>query len=133
MIGTPAPRGNVSRSVTKDGIGAFYALLSSEPLGMAVVTERAVRTDFEAELVEVTGENNHNHLYPLATFPPTAAVTRLVNRLAGTGLAVRGRQHGHTDGRASSLRITSTPCSPWWIALGTRVTVMSPTTTDSTD
>ncbi|GAB3807648.1 IS200/IS605 family transposase [Micromonospora zhanjiangensis] len=42
---------------------------------------RDVCADFEAELVEFNGENNHVHL--LVNFPPKVAVTRLVNSLKG--------------------------------------------------
>jgi putative transposase len=42
---------------------------------------RDVCADFEAELVEFNGENNHVHL--LVNFPPKVAVARLVNSLKG--------------------------------------------------
>ncbi len=42
---------------------------------------RDVCHDFEAELVEFNGENNHVHL--LVNYPPKVAVTRLVNSLKG--------------------------------------------------
>jgi putative transposase len=42
-------------------------------------TMRAVRADFETELVEFNGENNHVHL--LVNFPPKAALAKLVNSL----------------------------------------------------
>lgn len=42
---------------------------------------RGVCADFEAELVEFNGENNHVHL--LVNFPPKMAVARLVNSLKG--------------------------------------------------
>lgn len=42
---------------------------------------RAVCEDFEAELVEFNGENNHVHL--LVNFPPKVAVSKLVNSLKG--------------------------------------------------
>ncbi|MGV9764696.1 IS200/IS605 family transposase [Micromonospora tulbaghiae] len=42
---------------------------------------RYVCADFEAELVQFNGENNHVHL--LVNFPPKVAVTRLVNSLKG--------------------------------------------------
>ncbi|GGN59153.1 IS200/IS605 family transposase [Actinoplanes lobatus] len=42
---------------------------------------RDVCADFEAELVEFNGENNHVHL--LVNFPPKMAVARLVNSLKG--------------------------------------------------
>ena len=42
---------------------------------------RAVCADFETELVEFTGENNHVHL--LVNFPPKVALAKLVNSLKG--------------------------------------------------
>ncbi|CAN3977558.1 Transposase, IS200 family [Kitasatospora purpeofusca] len=44
-------------------------------------TMPAVCADFEVELVEFNGENNHVHL--LANFPPKAALSNLLNRLKG--------------------------------------------------
>ncbi|GAA0568814.1 IS200/IS605 family transposase [Paractinoplanes ferrugineus] len=42
---------------------------------------RDVCRDFEADLIEFNGENNHVHL--LVNFPPKVAVARLVNSLKG--------------------------------------------------
>lgn len=42
---------------------------------------RDVCTDFEVELVEFNGENNHVHL--LVNFPPKVAPSKLVNSLKG--------------------------------------------------
>ena len=42
---------------------------------------RAVCADFECELVEFNGEDNHVHL--LVNFPPKVALARLVNSLKG--------------------------------------------------
>jgi putative transposase len=42
---------------------------------------RAVCVDFETELVEFNGENNHVHL--LVNFPPKVAIAKLVNSLKG--------------------------------------------------
>jgi len=42
---------------------------------------RDVCADFETELVEFNGENNHVHL--LVNFPPKVAVSKLVNSLKG--------------------------------------------------
>ena len=42
---------------------------------------RAVCADFETELVECNGENNHVHL--LVNFPPKVALAKLVNSLKG--------------------------------------------------
>ncbi|MFI5659130.1 IS200/IS605 family transposase [Streptomyces sp. NPDC051684] len=42
---------------------------------------RAVCVDFECELIEFNGEDNHVHL--LVNFPPKVAVTKLVNSLKG--------------------------------------------------
>jgi putative transposase len=45
---------------------------------------RARCADFETELVEFNGENNHVHL--LANFPPEIAIAKLVNSLKGVSL-----------------------------------------------
>ncbi|WP_275461505.1 IS200/IS605 family transposase [Streptomyces noursei] len=42
---------------------------------------RAVCADFECELIEFNGENNHVHL--LVNFPPKVALSKLVNSLKG--------------------------------------------------
>jgi putative transposase len=42
---------------------------------------RAVCADFETELAEFNGENNHVHL--LVNFPPKIALAKLVNSLKG--------------------------------------------------
>ncbi len=42
---------------------------------------RSVCADFEVELVEFNGENNHVHL--LVNFPPKVALSKLVNSLKG--------------------------------------------------
>ena len=42
---------------------------------------RAVAEDFEVEIVEFNGENNHVHL--LVNFPPKVALSKLVNSLKG--------------------------------------------------
>ncbi len=50
---------------------------------------RSVCGDFECELVEFNGEDNHVHL--LVNFPPKVAVTKLVNSLKGVS-SLRLRQ-----------------------------------------
>lgn len=48
--------------------------------------------DFEAELVEFDGEDNHVHL--LVNYPPKVAVSKLVNSLKGTSsLLIRKKNH----------------------------------------
>ncbi|MFE3141107.1 IS200/IS605 family transposase [Streptomyces scopuliridis] len=42
---------------------------------------QAVCADFECELIEFNGENNHVHL--LVNFPPKVALSKLVNSLKG--------------------------------------------------
>jgi putative transposase len=42
---------------------------------------KAVRVDFQTELVESNGDNNHIH--PLVNFPPKVALAKLVNSLKG--------------------------------------------------
>ncbi|MGW1060984.1 IS200/IS605 family transposase [Micromonospora rubida] len=54
---------------------------------------RAVCADFETELVEFNGENNHVH--PLVNFPPKVALSRLVNSLKG--VSSRRMRHEFPD------------------------------------
>jgi putative transposase len=66
-------------------------------------TMREVCDDLGAELVEFNGEANHVHL--LVAYPPTLAISTLVQRLKGrtayavrreyTGVCVRARMRGH--------------------------------------
>lgn len=50
----------------------------------------AVCSDFGCELVEFNGERDHVHL--LVTFPPTVAVSRLVNSLKGVSSRLLRRE-----------------------------------------
>ena len=64
---------------------------------------RAVCAEFDVELVEFNGEADHVHL--LVAYPPTLAISNLVQRLKGrtayavrreyTGACVRARMRGH--------------------------------------
>lgn len=66
-------------------------------------TMRTVCTDLGAELVEYNGEADHVHL--LVAYPPTLAISVLVQRLKGrsaytvrrefTGACVRAQMRGH--------------------------------------
>jgi putative transposase len=66
-------------------------------------TMRGVCADLNAELVEFNGEPDHVHL--LVAYPPTLAISVLVQRLKGrtaysvrreyTGVCVRARMRGH--------------------------------------
>jgi putative transposase len=72
---------------------------------------RAVCEDFECELVEFNGEDNHVHL--LVNFPPKVAVAKLVNSLKGVS-SRRLRQEfddltGTTGGRTSSGPAPTSP------------------------
>jgi putative transposase len=92
---------------------------------------RSVCTDFECDLVEFNGADNHVHL--LVNFPPKVAVTKLVNSLKGVSSrrlrlgAPPGRRLGEssptwyatTGGPAScglaptSPKPSAAPRSPW--------------------
>ena len=66
-------------------------------------TMRDVYAELDVELVEFNGETNHAHL--LVAYPPTLAISVLVQRLKGrttyavrhefTGARVRARMRGH--------------------------------------
>ena len=52
----------------------------------------SVCTDFEAELVEFDGEDDHVHL--LVNYPPKVAVSKLVNSLKGvSSYLIRKKKH----------------------------------------
>lgn len=52
----------------------------------------SVCTDFEAELVEFDGEDDHVHL--LVNYPPKVAISKLVNSLKGvSSLLIRKKNH----------------------------------------
>ncbi|MFG3026034.1 IS200/IS605 family transposase [Streptomyces sp. NPDC048254] len=73
---------------------------------------RSVCTDFECELVEFNGEDNHVHL--LVNFPPKVAVTKLVNSLKG--VSSRRLRLGAPPGRRLG------ESSPTWYATTGRPT-----------
>lgn len=52
---------------------------------------RSVCADFDAELIEFNGEEDHVHL--LVEYPPKVAVARLVNSLKGVSSRVMRRDH----------------------------------------
>lgn len=56
-------------------------VFSGEHLDFLEGVFRSVCTDFEAELVEFNGEDDHVHL--LVHYPPKVAVSKLVNSLKG--------------------------------------------------
>lgn len=51
----------------------------------------AVCRDFEAELVEFDGEDDHVHL--LVNYPPKVALSKLVNSLKGVSSRILRKQH----------------------------------------
>jgi putative transposase len=73
---------------------------------MLIFTEKTMHgvcADLDAELVQFNGEVDHVHL--LVAYPPTVAISALVQRLKGrtahavrreyTGVCVRARMRGH--------------------------------------
>jgi putative transposase len=56
-------------------------------------TMRAACADLDAELVEFNGETDPVH--PLVAYPPTLAISTLVQRHKGTGACVRSHMRGH--------------------------------------
>ncbi|WP_190040367.1 IS200/IS605 family transposase [Streptomyces fructofermentans] len=85
--------------VTKYRRGVF----NDDMLTVCEATMRKVCEDFEAELVEFNGEDDHVHL--LVHYPPKVAVSGIVNSLKGvsarilrrdfTGRVNRAIMHGH--------------------------------------
>jgi putative transposase len=78
-------------------------LFTGEMLSFCEHTMRAVCSELDVELVEFNGETDHVHL--LVAYPPTLAISALVQRLNGrpayavrreyTGCCVRARMRGH--------------------------------------
>ena len=78
-------------------------VFTDEMLSFCEHTMRAVCAELDAELVEFNGEADHVHL--LIAYPPTLAVSTLVQRLTGrtaysvrreyTGRCVRARMRRH--------------------------------------
>ncbi|APU40982.1 IS200/IS605 family transposase [Streptomyces sp. TN58] len=85
--------------VTRYRRGVF----NDDMLTVCEATMRKVCEDFEAELIEFNGEDDHVHL--LVHYPPKVAVSGLVNSLKGvsarilrrdfTGRVNRALMHGH--------------------------------------
>lgn len=73
--------------VTKYRRGAF----TDEILVDCENTMRKVCEDFEVQLVEFNGEDDHVHL--LVNFPPTVQLSKLVNSLKGVSSRHLRRQH----------------------------------------
>jgi putative transposase len=77
---------------------------------------RAVCEDFECELVEFNGENNHVHL--LVNFPPKVALSKLVNSLKGVSSrrlrlgAPPGRRLGESTRNWSGTTGGHSGCGP---------------------
>ena len=81
-------------------------VFTDEMLSFCEHTMRAVCAELDAELVEFNGEADHVHL--LIAYPPTLAVSTLVQRLKGrtaysvrreyTGRCVRARMRAHPWG-----------------------------------
>ncbi len=82
----------------------FRRKLFTDPmLTFAETTTRAVCAELDVELVEFNGEADHVHV--LVAYPPTLAVSVLVQRLTGrtayavrrefTGACVRARMRAH--------------------------------------
>lgn len=68
------------------------AVFSSEHLDFLEGVFRSVCADFEAELVEFNGEEDHVHL--LVHYPPKVAVSKLVNSLKGVSSRRLAKKYG---------------------------------------
>ena len=78
-------------------------VFTDEMLTFAENTMRTVCSDLDVELVEFNGETDHLHL--LVAYPPTIAISTLIQRRKGrtahpvrhefTGRCVRARMRGH--------------------------------------
>ena len=68
-----------------------YGVLSSQALESLKEIFQAVCRDFEAELVETNGEDDHVHL--LVHYPPKVPVSKLVNSLKGVSSRLLKKKH----------------------------------------
>lgn len=68
------------------------AVFASEHLDFLEGIFRSVCADFEAELVEFNGEEDHVHL--LVHYPPKVAVSKLVNSLKGVSSRRLAKKYG---------------------------------------
>lgn len=68
------------------------AVFTSEHLDFLEGVFRSVCADFEAELVEFNGEEDHVHL--LVHYPPKVAVSKLVNSLKGVSSRRLAKKYG---------------------------------------
>jgi putative transposase len=88
-----------------------HTMFEDRHLARTEETTRAVCTDFETELVELNGKNNHVHL--LGNFPPTVDLATLVNSL--TGVSSRRMRQEFPDLRPHYYQ-TTTPWSGSYLA-----------------
>ncbi|MFF0635983.1 IS200/IS605 family transposase [Nocardia sp. NPDC004151] len=72
---------------------------------------RGVCTDFEAELIEFNGEDDHLHL--LIEYPPKVPISKLVNSLKGVSAR---RLHYEFTGRANRHHLNGHLWSPSYLA-----------------
>ena len=68
-----------------------YGVLTPQALESLKEIFEAVCRDFEAELVETNGEEDHVHL--LVHYPPKVPVSKLVNSLKGVSSRLLKRKH----------------------------------------
>lgn len=68
-----------------------HGVLTDEMLAYCETVMRNVCSDFDAELVEFSGEHDHVHL--LIKYPPTVSVSKLVNSLKGVSARRLRNQH----------------------------------------
>lgn len=68
------------------------AVFAAEHLDFLEGVFRSVCADFEAELVEFNGEEDHVHL--LVHYPPKVAVSKLVNSLKGVSSRRLAKKYG---------------------------------------
>lgn len=67
----------------------------------------SVCTDFEAELVEFDGEDDHVHL--LVNYPPKVAISKLVNSLKGvSSLLIRKKKLSEYQEKTMGWRVVVT-------------------------
>lgn len=93
--------------VTKYRRGVF----DSQMLAFCEEVMRKVCSDFEAELAEFNGEEDHVHL--LVRYPPKVSVSKLVNSLKGASAYRLRREY---TGRVNRTRLNGHFWSPSYFA-----------------
>ena len=82
-----------------------YEIFNTEAIESLREIFDAVCQDFEAELVEANGEEDHEHL--LVHYPPKVSVSRLVNSLKGVSSRLLKKKHPEMEKKYWKKKLSS--------------------------